>query len=78
MGGRRVNAGHWIRPPRAERYRPSTPAMELALANLTGKTSATLADLIALAGLGATVIIETSLAELPLQVMPDGAMRVAE
>jgi hypothetical protein len=52
--------------------------MELALANLTGKTSATLADLIALAGLGATVIIETSLAELPLQVMPDGAMRVAE
>jgi hypothetical protein len=73
-----MNAGHWTRPPRAERYRPSNPAMERALANLTGKTSATLGDLIALAGLGATVIIETSLAELPLQVLPDGSMRVVE
>jgi hypothetical protein len=52
--------------------------MERALANLTGKTSATLGDLIALSGLGATVIIDTSQALYPLQVMSDGSMRVVE
>jgi hypothetical protein len=73
-----MNAGYWNRPPRAERYRPSNPSMERALANLTGKTSATLGDLIALSGLGATVIIDTSQALYPLQVMSDGSMRVVE
>lgn len=73
-----MSAGYWNRPPRAERYRPSTSAMERALANLTGKTSATLGDLIALAGLGADVVIDTSQASFPLRVMPDGSLRVVE
>ena len=73
-----MSAGTWNRPPRAERYRPSDPAMERALANLTGKTSATLGDLIALAGLGADVVIDTSQAAMPLRVMPDGSLRVVE
>jgi hypothetical protein len=71
-----MNTGYWNRPPRAERYRPSNPAMERAFANLTGKTSASLGDLIALAGLGAEVVIDTSQAASPLRVMPDGSMRV--
>lgn len=55
-----MSAGnYWSRPARAERYRPSSPEMERALANLTGKTSATLGDLIALAGLGAEVFINS-------------------
>lgn len=71
-----MNTGNcWNRPARAERYRPSNPDMERALANLTGKTSATLGDLIALAGLGADVVIELSGAD-KVRVMGDGTMRV--
>jgi len=70
-----MSCGHWTRPPRAERYRPSSPDMERAFANLTGKTSATLGDLIALAGLGANVVIGTGQAD-KVQVLANGTLRV--
>lgn len=63
----------WVRPPRAERYRVKGQREEFALQALTGATSATLGDLIALATLGADVTIHSKSGEI-MRVDPNGSI----
>lgn len=64
----------WTRPPRAERYRVDGEREEDALRTLTGATSATMGDLIALATLGAPIELHGSSGEV-MRVRGDGSIQ---